>query len=135
PRAVADQVLRLRVRGLRRRILTLARGRRGGGVPVAGRGGAGGLGVTGDLLTDGHVGLFGGRGRAAGGVALEQRGACRHLGAADVAGQLDRGLGGLDLDHRVVDGDGVAYRDLDVDDLGLGQALTGVGEFDLDDRR
>ena len=47
------------------------------------------------------------------------------------AGQLDERLGGLDLDDHLVDRDGVADRDPPLDDLGLGEALAGVGEKEL----
>ena len=41
---------------------------------------------------------------------------------------LDGSLVGLDLDQRRVLGDHVALADEDLDDLGLGQALTKVGQ-------
>jgi hypothetical protein len=47
------------------------------------------------------------------------------------AGQLDERLGRLDLDDRLVHGHRVADRDVPGDDLGLGQALAGVGEAEL----
>ena len=45
--------------------------------------------------------------------------------------QLDQRLGGLDLDHDVVDLDDVADLDLPGHDLGLGQAFTDVGQLEL----
>ena len=52
-------------------------------------------------------------------------------GAGERRRQLDERLRGLDLDEHLVDGDGVAGRDLPRDDLGLGQALADIGEREL----
>ena len=78
-----------------------------------------------------------GEGRA-GGRHGQQRGADgQHLPRLAVqpvhqagvrAGHLDHGLGRLDLDHDLVDGDLVADRDQPAHDLGLGQALAEVGQ-------
>ena len=45
--------------------------------------------------------------------------------------QLDQRLRGLDLDHDLVDGDGVALLDLPGHDLGLGETLAHVGQLEL----
>jgi hypothetical protein len=55
----------------------------------------------------------------------------RDQDVADDAGprdrELDGGLGGLDLHDDLVDGDGVAGRDVPLEHFGLGEALTSVG--------
>jgi hypothetical protein len=65
--------------------------------------------------------------------------ALRHEQLGDDAGirrrQLDERLRRLDLDERVVDLHGVAGLDPPRDDLGLGEALPGVGEAELLDVR
>ena len=44
------------------------------------------------------------------------------------AGELDERLGGLDFDEHIVNGDGVANLDAPLNDFGLGEAFTDVGE-------
>ena len=61
--------------------------------------------------------------------SVEPSSPCRAIDRAREGNRhLDRGLRGLDLDHHLVDGDGVADRDLPFDDLGLGQPLAQVGQ-------
>jgi hypothetical protein len=88
------------------------------------------------------VGRGAGRGRAVGvGVDLDDRRPDldrRALGDQQPrddtrprARQVDQRLRGLDLDDRLVDLDAVADRDVPRDDLGLGEALAGVGQGEL----
>jgi hypothetical protein len=90
----------------------------------------------------GTVGRGAGRGGAVGvGVDLDDRRPDldgRALGdeqprddARPRARQVDQRLRGLDLDDRLVDLDVVADGDVPGDDLGLGEALAGVGQGEL----
>jgi hypothetical protein len=48
---------------------------------------------------------------------------------------LDRGLGGLHLDDRLVEGDGVTDLHHPLQDLALGEALSEVGQREVADPR
>jgi len=102
-------------------LATLVAGGFGQGLGARGRGRGGRLGLRRAAHLEGDEGLV--HFHDVAGIAVQ-----RHDGARVGAGQLDGGLGRLNVHQGLVEDDGVADLHLPLDDLGLDQSFADVGQ-------